>query len=63
MIVKGRNRDTAWYAMLDTEWQGQKIALERYLRPENFDAEGRQIVRLSDEASRQAGQPLQFASA
>jgi RimJ/RimL family protein N-acetyltransferase len=49
MIVKGRNRDTAWYAMLDTEWPSQKLAFERWLAPENFDAEGRQKVRLSDE--------------
>ena len=49
MIVKGRNRDTAWYAMLDNEWPGQKLAFERWLSPENFDADGRQKVRLSDE--------------
>jgi RimJ/RimL family protein N-acetyltransferase len=50
MIVKGRNRDTAWYAMLDTEWPSHKAAFERWLAPDNFDAEGRQKVRLSDEA-------------
>ena len=49
MIVKGRNRDTAWYAMLDTEWPSHKHAFERWLTPDNFDAEGRQKVRLSDE--------------
>jgi RimJ/RimL family protein N-acetyltransferase len=49
MIVKGRNRDTAWYAMLDTEWPTQKLAFERWLSLDNFDAEGRQKVRLSDE--------------
>jgi RimJ/RimL family protein N-acetyltransferase len=49
MIVKGRNRDTAWYAMLDGEWPSQKLAFERWLALENFDAEGRQKVRLSDE--------------
>ena len=49
MIVKGRNRDTAWYAMLDTEWPSHKLAFERYLKPSNFDADGRQIIRLSDE--------------
>jgi RimJ/RimL family protein N-acetyltransferase len=49
MIVKGRNRDTAWYAMLDGEWPSQKLAFERWLKPENFDAQGRQKVRLADE--------------
>jgi RimJ/RimL family protein N-acetyltransferase len=47
MIVKGRNRDTAWYGMLDREWPARKRALERWLAPENFDADGRQRVRLS----------------
>lgn len=49
MIVKGRNRDTAWYAMLDTEWPSHKLAFERYLKPSNFEPDGRQIIRLSDE--------------
>lgn len=48
MIVKGRNRDTAWYSMLDTEWPRCKAAFERWLAPENFDAEGRQRVSLAD---------------
>jgi hypothetical protein len=48
MIVKGRNRDTAWYAMLDTEWPSRKLAFERWLERENFDADGRQKVRLAD---------------
>jgi RimJ/RimL family protein N-acetyltransferase len=42
MIAKGRNRDTAWYAMLDSEWPARKASFERWLAPENFDAEGRQ---------------------
>lgn len=42
MIVKGRNRDTAWYAMLDHEWPAAKRAFEGWLAPENFDAQGRQ---------------------
>jgi RimJ/RimL family protein N-acetyltransferase len=48
MIVKGRNRDTAWYGMLDRDWPARKRAFERWLAPENFDAEGRQKTRLSD---------------
>jgi RimJ/RimL family protein N-acetyltransferase len=49
MIVKGRNRDTAWYAMLDAEWPSQRLAFERWLAPENFDADGRQKMRIADE--------------
>jgi len=46
MIVKGRNRDTAWYAMLDSEWPARRAAFERWLAPENFDAAGAQKVSL-----------------
>ncbi len=42
MIMKGRNRDTAWFSMLDSEWPDRKARFERWLRPENFDAAGRQ---------------------
>jgi RimJ/RimL family protein N-acetyltransferase len=49
MIIKGRNRDTAWYAMLDAEWPSRKLAFERWLSPDNFDADGRQKARLADE--------------
>jgi RimJ/RimL family protein N-acetyltransferase len=47
MIVKGCNRDTAWFAMLDSEWPSRKAAYERWLKPDNFDSEGRQKVALS----------------
>ena len=47
MIAKGRNRDTAWYAMLDSEWPARKNNFERWLAPDNFTADGRQIVGLS----------------
>ena len=47
MIVKGRSRDTAWFAMLDREWPERKKAFERWLDPSNFDAAGRQRVSLS----------------
>lgn len=36
MIVKGRNRDTAWYSMLDSEWPARKADFERWLHPSNF---------------------------
>jgi RimJ/RimL family protein N-acetyltransferase/GNAT superfamily N-acetyltransferase len=45
-IVKGRNRDTAWFSMLDSEWPARKTAFERWLAPENFDAAGRQNLSL-----------------
>jgi RimJ/RimL family protein N-acetyltransferase len=47
MIVKGRNRDTAWFAMLDSEWPARKAAYERWLAPDNFDSDGRQKIALS----------------
>jgi len=47
MIVKGHNRDTAWFSMLDSEWPPRKKALQRWLDPLNFDHAGRQIVTLS----------------
>ena len=48
MIIKGRNRDTAWYSMLDSEWPSRKAAFEAWLAPGNFDAAGRQKRRLED---------------
>jgi RimJ/RimL family protein N-acetyltransferase len=48
MIVKSRNRDTAWFAMLDSEWPARKRAFEAWLAEENFDAEGRQIRALGE---------------
>ncbi len=47
VIVKGRNRDTAWYSMLDSEWPAAKAAFERWLAPGNFDAAGRQRQSLA----------------
>ena len=46
MIVKGRNRDTAWFAMLDSEWPRRREAFERWLDPANFDRAGRQKTSL-----------------
>jgi hypothetical protein len=51
MVVKGRNRDTAWYAMLDTEWPTRKRALEKWLAPGNFDEAGRRTEGLRAHAS------------
>ena len=46
MVVKGENRDTAWYSMLDSEWPARKQAFETWLAAENFDGEGRQKCAL-----------------
>ena len=48
MVVRGRNRDTAWYSILDHEWPVQKAAFEAWLQPDNFDTDGRQRRKLSD---------------
>ncbi|HUP52722.1 MAG TPA: GNAT family protein [Longimicrobiales bacterium] len=45
-IYKGRNRDTAWYSILDGEWSRVRATLEAWLDPGNFDAEGRQRAPL-----------------
>lgn len=47
MIVKGRNRDTTWYSILDSEWPARKVAFERWLAPENFDNKGAQKISLA----------------
>ncbi len=47
MLAKGRNRDTAMFSMLDSEWPARKAALERWLSPENFDVNVRQKISLS----------------
>ncbi len=47
MVIKGRNRDTAWFAMLDHEWPVIRTAFERWLAPGNFDEEGTQLDSLS----------------
>ena len=47
-IVKGGNRDTAWYAAIDTEWPALKTAFQTWLDPANFDEDGRQRQSLSD---------------
>jgi RimJ/RimL family protein N-acetyltransferase len=48
MVIKGRNRDTAWYAIVDDEWPRVRAGFESWLAPENFDASGRQRRRLSE---------------
>jgi RimJ/RimL family protein N-acetyltransferase len=48
MVYHGRNRDTAWYSMLDSEWPRARQAFERWLDPDNFDEQGRQRRSLAD---------------
>ncbi len=47
MINKGRNRDTAWFSIIDGEWPALRHAFETWLSPQNFDAAGRQKTSLS----------------
>jgi len=47
LIAKGRNRDNAWFSMLDSEWPARKAAFERWLSPDNFDVQGRQKQKLN----------------
>ncbi len=53
MVVKGENRDTAWFSMLDHEWPARKRAFAAWLQPANFDSEGRQRQRLTEIAAAQ----------
>ena len=46
MWVKGANRDTAWFSMLDSEWPALKAEYDRWLAPANFDAAGNQLTKL-----------------
>ena len=47
-VVKGRNRDTAWFAAIDTEWPALKAAYDAWLSPANFDDTGKQRESLGD---------------
>jgi RimJ/RimL family protein N-acetyltransferase len=47
-VIKGRNRDTAWYSITDAEWPSRRAAFEAWLSPENFDAEGSQRRTLAE---------------
>ena len=45
-VDRGRNRDTAWFSILDSEWPARREAFERWLDPANFDSRGRQLAPL-----------------
>jgi RimJ/RimL family protein N-acetyltransferase len=57
VFVKGRNRDTSWFSILDSEWPEIREALERWLDAANFDAIGVQRKRLADWMPEAAGRP------
>jgi RimJ/RimL family protein N-acetyltransferase len=46
-LTRGRNRDTMWYSVIDSEWPASRTAFERWLDPANFDEKGRQRRSLS----------------
>jgi len=48
MVAKGRNRDTAWFSILDSEWPALKKAYQAWLAPENFDSDGQQKKKLEE---------------
>ncbi|TFH88536.1 N-acetyltransferase [Billgrantia azerbaijanica] len=62
-VVAGRNRDTAWFSILDSEWPAQEHAFTRWLSPDNFDDRGRQRLALTtltaqlSRDTRASGQP------
>lgn len=48
MVYKGRSRDTAWFSIIDCEWQVVKAAMETWLSPDNFEPDGSQCMSLLD---------------
>ena len=48
LVYKGRNRDTAWFSVIDAEWPAIRDGFERWLAPGNFDDDGRQRRRLEE---------------
>jgi RimJ/RimL family protein N-acetyltransferase len=54
MLSRGKNRDTAWFSMIDDEWPALKAAFEAWLDPSNFDADGNQKRKLTEIRSSQS---------
>lgn len=54
VVYKGRSRDTAWFAIIDRDWPVQRAAFEKWLAPENFDADGQQRLSLTQIRAAQA---------
>lgn len=57
VVVKGRNRDTAWFSITDQEWPALRQVFQHWLAPANFDAQGLQRERLSDLTAQAKGIP------
>ena len=47
LVIKGANRDTAWFSIIDSDWPAIRQAFEDWLAPENFDSDGNQINKLA----------------
>ena len=47
MVVKGLNRDTAWFSIIDGDWPRLRVGYESWLRSENFDNSGQQLTKLT----------------
>ena len=58
VVMKGRNRDTAWFSITDAEWPGIRDALDVWLAPDNFAAGGSQRRRLSELMPASAGKAI-----
>jgi hypothetical protein len=56
LVYKGRNRDTAWFSIVDGEWPALREAYRQWLSPDNFDAGGRQVRTLGDLVAGMRGQ-------
>lgn len=48
LVYKGRNRDTAWFSIIDSEWPALEASFKAWLDPSNFDADDQQIKRLEE---------------
>lgn len=48
MVIKDRNRDTAWFSIIDAEWPSRRAAFEQWLAPANFDSDGKQRRSLAE---------------
>ncbi len=57
LVYKGRNRDTAWFSIVDGEWPALRAAYERWLGPDNFDPNGKQRQHLSMLIAEARGKP------
>jgi len=58
LVMKGRNRDTAWFSITEEEWPAIRDGLESWLASSNFDRDGQQRSRLSDRMPETAGRPI-----